>query len=307
VRKTPTVDESGVIFDLQRFSVHDGPGIRSLVFINGCPLHCEWCSNPESHRFEPEILFDQAKCIGCRSCAPVCPTGAIWVEADTVGYDRSKCFACGRCTEACYPEARVLKGKAVTAEWVVAQVLKDEAFFANSGGGVTLGGGEPLAQPEFARAILRRCREKGLHTAVETCGHIPWFHIELALPWTNLFLFDLKHVNRVKHQARTRGDVGLILSNLARLAAAGPAVIVRIPIIPTFNDEPEEIAAIADQIAALRLREVHLLPYHRLGQGKYRLLGRDTLPMVVRNVGETQLNALRGTILKAGLKVMVSG
>lgn len=301
------MDESGVIFDLQRFSVHDGPGIRSLVFFKGCPLRCEWCSNPESHRFEPEILFDQAKCIGCRNCVTVCPNGAVWVEADTLRYDRSRCNACGCCAEACYSEARVLKGTVVSAEWVEAQVVKDQVFFANSGGGVTLGGGEPLAQPEFARAILRRCRERGLHTAVETCGQTPWSHLQLALPWTNLFLFDLKHVDPAKHRIHTGGDVGLILSNLARLAAAGLPVIVRIPIVPTFNDEPAEIAAIANRIAALGLREVHLLPYHSLGRGKYRLLGQDYLFTAAGNAAERQMRELSTIILRAGLRVKVGG
>jgi len=154
------MDESGVVFDLQRFSVHDGPGIRSLVFFKGCPLRCKWCSNPESLRRAPEILLDSAKCIGCRACVTACANGAVRVEGDTVHYDRSKCRACGLCAEACYAEARVLKGSVVSVEWVVADILKDEVFFANSGGGVTLGGGEPLAQPEFASAILRRCRER---------------------------------------------------------------------------------------------------------------------------------------------------
>jgi pyruvate formate lyase activating enzyme len=270
-------------------------------------LRCKWCSNPESHRFQPEILLDRAKCIGCRSCATVCPNNAVWIEADTVRYDRSRCIACGRCAEGCYSEARLLKGTAVTAEWVATQVLADEAFFTNSGGGVTLGGGEPLAQPEFARAILRLCRERGLHTAVETCGHVPWSHVELALPWTSLFLVDLKHLDPAKHRAHTGGDVNLILSNLAGLTATGTPVIVRIPIIPSFNDEPAEIAAMASTIAALGVREVQLLPFHGLGQMKYRLLDREYLFRAATKVAETHLGKLRDVIMAAGLKVRVGG
>ena len=299
--------ESGVIFDLQRFSVHDGPGIRSLVFFQGCPLRCKWCSNPESYRHAPEILFDPAKCLGCRACVTACASGAVRVIGDMVCYDRSKCRACGLCAEVCYAEARVLKGIIVTAEWVVAEVIKDEAFFANSGGGVTLGGGEPLAQPEFARAIVRGCQEKGLHTAIETCGHVPWASLEMVLPWTNLFLFDLKHLDPRKHHTHTAGDVGLIQSNLAKLATAGPSVVVRIPVIPTFNAEPAEIAAMAERVAALGLSEVHLLPYHGLGQGKYHLLGQDYPFAATAKVTESQLEELSTVILATGLKVKVGG
>ena len=301
------MDESGVIFDLQRFSVHDGPGIRSLVFFKGCPLSCKWCSNPESLRREPEILFDSAKCIGCRACVTACVNGAVWVEGDTVHYDRSKCRACGLCTEACYAEARVLKGSVVSVEWVVAEILKDEVFFANSGGGVTLSGGEPLAQPEFASAILRRSRERGLHTTIETCGHVPWAHIEMVLPWTDLFLFDVKHLDPLKHRAHTSGDVGLIQSNLARLAAATTSVVARVPVIPTFNDEPMEIAAIATRVAALGLSEIHVLPYHALGRGKYHLLGQEYPYAVNAKVSESQREELSGIVRAAGLKVKVGG
>ncbi len=299
--------QSGVIFDLQRFSVHDGPGIRSLVFFKGCPLRCQWCSNPESLRREPEILFDTAKCIGCRACVTACANDAVWVERDTVHYDRSRCRACGLCAEACYAEARVLKGSVVTVEWVVAEIAKDEVFFANSGGGVTLGGGEPLAQPEFATAILRRCRERGLHTTIETCGHVPWVHLEMALPWTDLFLFDLKHLDPLKHRAHTSGDVGLIQANLARLATATPSVVVRVPVIPTFNDEPMEIAAIARRVAALGLSEIHLLPYHAFGRGKYHLLGQEYPYAADARVSESQLEDLSGIVRAAGLKVKVGG
>jgi pyruvate formate lyase activating enzyme len=181
----------GIIFDLQRFSLHDGPGIRTLVFLKGCPLACRWCANPESQRFEPDLLFDPAKCVACGGCAVACPHGAVWWADGGLEGDRARCVACGRCAEACPAEARTVAGRRVSVDEVVAEVLKDAPFFANSGGGVTLGGGEPMAQPDFARSVLTRCRAHGIHTAVETCGHVPWPAIERVLPWTDLFLYDL--------------------------------------------------------------------------------------------------------------------
>jgi len=296
-----------VIFDLQRFSVHDGPGIRSLIFFKGCTLRCQWCSNPESHHFQPEILFDPAKCVGCWHCANVCPNDAVLIEAEEVHYDRKKCSGCGCCAKVCYSEARVLKGMVVTADWVVDQAVKDEPFFSNSGGGVTLGGGEPLAQPEFASSVLQMSKQRGLHTVVETSGYVPWTHLARTLPCTDLFLFDLKHVEPTKHRAYTGGDVGVIISNLNRLAAAGRPIVVRIPSIPTFNDTSAEIAAIARTVATLGLDEVHLLPYHSLGQSKYGLLGREcsfpsTPPMV-----KARLEELKAIAEGAGLTAKVGG
>jgi pyruvate formate lyase activating enzyme len=297
----------GILFDLQRFSVHDGPGIRTLVFFKGCPLHCPWCSNPESQRFAPELLFDPAKCVACGGCVEACPNGAVWLEADRRRYERERCRVCGRCVEICYAEARTIAGRRVTADEVVAEALKDAPFFANSGGGVTLGGGEPLAQPDFAQAILTRCRAHGIHTAVETCGHVPWPGIEMVLPWTDLFLYDLKHLDPVKHGRETGGDVGLILANLERLAAAGAPLIVRAPVVPGFNDDPEEVRAIAERVAGLGIAELHLLPYHRLGQGKYRLLGRDYAFTGGDKVPEETLVSLRNVAAATGLTIRVGG
>ena len=301
------MDEHGVIFDLQRFAVHDGPGIRTLVFLKGCTLACQWCSNPESHRFQPDVFFDGAKCIGCRLCADVCPNAALLREAEGVRYDRKACGACGRCADVCCAGARVIKGMAVTAEWVANEVLKDEEFYSRSGGGVTLGGGEPLAQPEFASAVLQESKRRGLHTVVETCGYVPWSAVAQSLPWTDLFLFDLKHVDPAKHQLYIGGDVRVILSNLSRLAVTGRPIIVRIPVIPTFNDTAAEIAAIANAVAAVGLQEVHLLPYHSLGQSKYRLLGKESSFVMRAGLDEVGFDALRDVAVRAGVYVKTGG
>jgi pyruvate formate lyase activating enzyme len=305
---SPTPPEgAGSIFDIQRFSVHDGPGIRTLVFFKGCPLACLWCSNPESQRFDSELLFDPGKCVACGGCVEVCPRRAVGVDASRLRYDRGRCVACGRCVDACYAEARTMAGKRVTAAEVVAEVLKDVPFFVRSGGGVTLGGGEPLAQADFARGILTQCRARGIHTAIETCGHIPWPTIEAMLPWTDLFLFDLKHLDALKHRTHTGGDVDLILSNLQRLASATVSVTVRVPVIPEFNATVGEIRAVADRVASLGIAELHLLPYHRLGQNKYRLLGRQYGFANDKKVPDDILTRLCAVAADAGLTVRIGG
>jgi len=300
-------DSSGIIFDIQRFSVHDGPGIRTLVFFKGCPLACLWCSNPESQRFDPELLFDPTRCLACGGCVEVCPHGAVWRTGERLAYDRGRCPACGACADVCPAEARTVAGRRVAAQDVVAEVLKDAPFYANSGGGVTLGGGEPLAQSDFAREILERCRLNGVHTAIETCGHVPWGVLESILPWTDLFLYDLKHVDAETHRAQTGGDIALILSNLERLVGAGAKAIVRVPVIPGFNDTAEDIRAIAEQVARLGIGELHLLPYHRLGQNKYLLAGRRYEFAGGDPVGDGTMTSLRDVAAQLGLSVTIGG
>jgi pyruvate formate lyase activating enzyme len=298
---------SGIIFDIQRFSVHDGPGIRTLVFFKGCPLACLWCSNPESQRFDPELLFDPAKCVACGGCVEACPHGTVRLDGECLQYDRERCIVCGRCVEVCYAEARTVAGRQVTADEVVGEILKDAPFFANSGGGVTLGGGEPLAQPDFARQVLALSRRHGVHTAIETCGHVPWGLLESILPWTDLFLYDLKHVDAETHRAQTGGDIALILSNLERLVSAGAPAIVRVPVIPGFNDTAEDIRAIARHVARLGIAELHLLPYHRLGQNKYLLAGRRYEFAGGDPAGDGTMNSLRDVAADLGLSVTIGG
>jgi pyruvate formate lyase activating enzyme len=303
----PPVGSSGFIFDIQRFSVHDGPGIRTLVFFKGCPLACLWCSNPESQRFAPELLFDASKCVACGGCVEACPRGATRASGDGVQYDRERCAACGACADVCPAEARTVAGRRATAAEVVAEVLKDVPFFTNSGGGVTLGGGEPLAQADFAYEILKQCRVCGIHTAIETCGHVPWSAFESILPLTDLFLYDVKHLDDEAHRTQTGGNTALVLSNLERLAGSGAAVIVRVPVVPGFNDTSPDIRAIAECAAGLGIRELHLLPYHRLGERKYRLLGRTVHFEVSSGMREAAFEALRVEAGRAGVTVRLGG
>ena len=301
------MSEEGTIFDIQRFSVHDGPGIRTLVFLKGCSLRCEWCSNPESQQFTPEVLFDPARCIACENCLTLCPHGALHKEGERLLFEKEKCKNCGECVEKCYAEARVLKGRKMTVEEVVEEVLKDEPFYSNSGGGVTLSGGEPLDQPDFAASILKSCKKLALHTAIETAGHVPWSNFEKIIPFTDLFLFDVKHTDSEKMKLYTKADINRIIKNLEKLTPEAKQVIVRIPVIPEFNDTPEEIQMIARLAKGLDIRELHLLPYHRYGQGKYRLMSRKYGFNGPDRVEEKRIQALKETAALEGLTVQVGG
>lgn len=322
---------TGTIFNIQRHSIHDGPGIRTIVFLKGCPLACVWCSNPESQAFALQLSFDTTKCIRCGACIDACPEGAVyWDSADapeglerplTPHLDRARCTACGSCAEVCYAGALRIEGQHISAAEVVEEVLKDRAFFDRSGGGITLSGGEPLAQPAFAAEILRLAREAGLHTAMETAGCVPWENVAQSLPYCDLFLFDIKHAEAARHRALVGSDNQSILANLQQLCARGARVIVRVPVIAGFNDTVTDLEAIAGIVRGVGVDEIHLLPGHRYGAGKYRLLG-ETDPMTVaeetgllRPAGGSNCTEQRRTLLErwrqelaaTGLTVWIGG
>ena len=297
----------GTVFDIQRFSVHDGPGIRTLVFLKGCSLECDWCANPESQAVTPELLFDPARCILCENCLILCTHGALHKEGERILFEKERCIGCGACAEKCYAEARVLKGRRMTVEAVVAEVLKDEAFYTASEGGVTLSGGEPLDQPGFARGILEACKNSALHTAVETAGHVAWSSFEKIIPFTDLFLFDIKHTDPVQLKKFTKGDAARILQNIKKLVKSAKQIIVRTPVIPGFNDSPAEIQKIARLVNSLGIKELHLLPYHRYGQNKYRLMGRKYVFAGRQQIETERMLALQDAASREGLKLQVGG
>ena len=217
------------IADIIRFATHDGPGIRSTVFLKGCPLSCVWCHNPETISPTPEIGYFAKKCIGCGECVRVCPEGAHRVEDGRHTFDRALCVACGACAEVCLGEALTLYGREMTAEQVLATVLRDRAFYDQTGGGLTLSGGEPLLQAQFCAEVLGMAHHEGIHTAVDTCGAVPWEAFEAVLSVTDIFLYDLKHTDPTVHRKYTGADNALIIENLRRLSASGAAIEVRIP------------------------------------------------------------------------------
>ena len=299
--------EEGVVFDIQRFSVHDGPGIRTLVFLKGCRLRCEWCSNPESQRFFPDLLFDPERCIGCENCFEQCPNEAIKKDGGRLVFEKDLCVSCGQCAAECYAEARVLKGRTMHAKEVVEEVLKDEAFYTDSGGGITLSGGEPLDQADFSAAILRLCKQKGIHTAIETAGNVSWNSFKHVLPYTDLFLFDVKHTDTKKLSAFTGADAGIIHSNLEKLMQSTQNVVMRTPVIPGFNDTVDEIKTIAQFAKKLGITHLHLLPYHRFGLGKYRLMGKAYVFKGSEKLPDDCVQELKETAAKQGLSVQVGG
>jgi pyruvate formate lyase activating enzyme len=274
---------SGVVFNIQRFSIHDGPGIRTTVFLKGCPLCCFWCQNPESKSGRPEILLDRRKCTLCGVCSAACPNGAVGIEEGKAVFDRRLCGGCGRCAVACPSEARSISGKQMTAEEVMREVLKDRKFYENSDGGVTLSGGEPLAQPDFARLIFEKSKQADLHTTLDTCGYAPWPAIEKVLEYVDLVLFDIKHLDTAKHREATRQDNLLILENARRISKLKP-MRVRIPLIPGFNDSMEAVSGIAAFVKdELGCRDLDLLPYNRMGEVKYDFLDQSSVPLLAQS------------------------
>jgi pyruvate formate lyase activating enzyme len=267
--------EEGVIFDIKRFAIHDGPGIRTTVFFKGCPLRCGWCHNPESQGAEPELVVRPSRCQRCSSCLRVCPERALSFSGEGISVDRSRCTRCGTCARACPSQALEIVGRAVTVGETVGEIVRDVPFYDESGGGATFSGGEPLWQPDFLAAVLRACHERGIHTAVDTCGFAPWETIARVREATDLFLYDLKLMDSGRHAELTGVPNALILENLERLSRLGQTLIVRVAVIPGINDSERELRALGEFVGSLRNPPpIDLLPYHRIGVGKYTRLGR---------------------------------
>ena len=265
----------GNVFNIQRYSIHDGPGIRTTVFLKGCNMRCFWCHNPESIDPRPQIQFFPQKCIGCGKCYGMCPELAILSDAGRRVYLNDKCVRCGKCAENCYAEALVLTGKTMKADEIIAEIGKDRHFYQSSGGGVTFSGGEPLLQPDFLRELLIESKKQGYHTVVDTAGNVPWKIIEDMIPFVNLWLYDIKLYNSERHKSATGSDNALILENLGKLASRTKAA-VRIPVIPGVNGSVEETGDIAGFLSGLaEIQYIELLPLNHLSEGKYGSLNLD--------------------------------
>jgi pyruvate formate lyase activating enzyme len=271
-------EKTGVIFDIERFATKDGPGIRTVVFLKGCHLHCRWCQNPESQHTNVEVMYDAKKCTACGRCLESCPNGAIQTDASFgLVSDSETCIGCGLCTETCYYDARKLVGTNYKISALMKEILKDKLFYENSGGGVTFSGGEPLLQSDFLMAVCRACGREKVHRAVETCGHVPWNVFNKLLSELDLIFFDLKHIDPGLHKQYTGVTNELILDNLRKLSDVFSPLIVRIPVIPGFNDASETQKSIFSFLKnqLKRITTVELLPFHRLGSSKYKGLGRE--------------------------------
>ena len=266
----------GIVYNIQRMSTKDGPGLRTTVFLKGCPLHCPWCSNPESQSFKPQLMFFSNLCVGCGACERICPNGAVVKIGDVYNRDRSVCTDCGLCVESCPSKAREMSGKRMTVEEVMRVVDSDSLFYDNSGGGVTLSGGEVLAQAAFALDLMAACKRYGIHLALETSGFGKREDLLALADAADCLFYDVKHTDDDVHRELTGQGSGLILDNLdAVLDRAAGKLTVRLPLIPGLNDDEGHLENFARTIKALgRVQAVELLPYHRLGKNKYALLGR---------------------------------
>ena len=276
---------TATIFDIQRSSYVDGPGIRTTVFFKGCNLRCAWCHNPESQKKEVQMLFYANKCTGCGKCKEKCPNAL------------ERCDLCGKCALYCPHDAREICGKEYTVEEVLSEVSKDKAFYENSGGGVTFSGGECMVEIDFLTEILKACKENGIHTAVDTAGHVPYDRFEQILPYTDLFLYDVKCLDNEKHKKFVGVGNELILANLEKLLTSGTHVWVRVPVIPGVNDTEEDMRRIVLLFDSVGWPDkVELLPYHAMGEHKYTALGREAESFAVPD--EEKMARLRAVLAK---------
>ena len=298
----------GQVLDVDRFASHDGPGIRTVVFLKGCPLSCRWCHSPESQAARPQVLYQVERCTACGLCLDECPEDALSAGPDErAAIDRSRCTACGRCVEVCYPGALRLAGRSTSVAELASSIARDLPYFRSSGGGMTLSGGEPTQQPEFSYELLRACRAQGVATALETCGCAPWATLAAVASVADLVLYDIKHMDAEVHARFTGASNDVILANLERLAAFHPAVQVRVPCITGVNDDEPHMARIAGFVAGLGIRELTLLPFNAAAGAKYRWIGRRyPLEGVAAQSGET-MDRLAGVGRASGLEIRVGG
>lgn len=303
--------EMPYVSNIQRFSLDDGPGIRTTVFFKGCNLRCAWCHNPECIEPGLSLQFAAVSCTACGKCVQVCAQGVHSIGADGIHrIDRARCVGCGACAYNCPNTALALIGKRYEPEALLTELLKDLKYYETSGGGVTFSGGEPMLNPDYLAAVLRLCKEAGLHTAVDTAGCVDFSNFEKVLPFADLFLYDVKLRDSDRHEGATAVPNGRILENLDRLTRAGADVFIRTPVIPTYNADLDELGHIAAFLAALpgleHVRLIQLLPYHNYGVGKYAALGKDAGTTGLQPPSEDFMREALALYLELGLRAQIS-
>jgi pyruvate formate lyase activating enzyme len=299
----------GIIFDIKRYAVHDGPGIRTTVFFKGCPLRCQWCHNPEGIMPEPEILINQSRCaIDCRDCVSVCPQDALSKIGSVVYIDRGKCDLCGKCVDTCAYEALLIAGEKKSANDVLEIVEKDRIFYDESDGGLTLSGGEPLLQMAFCEELLDAAKSRGVNTALDTSGHVPLEDLERIYESVDLFLYDIKIMDNAKHEEYTGVSNSLILDNLRELSSATIAVEIRIPLLAGVNDDERNIQETIQFLSDLRnIQRVSLLPYHKGGCEKYIRLRKNEWLKNFKPPSKERIKKIGESLSEAGFEVRVGG
>ncbi|APQ73222.1 glycyl-radical enzyme activating protein [Clostridium botulinum] len=295
------------IVNIQKFSVHDGPGIRTTVFFKGCPLNCWWCHNPETQRREHEIMFFEERCTACGICVKRCPQKIITMKNNIPVVDEGKCNFCGKCTNFCPNNAREYVGKDLTSQEIIKEIIKDEVFYEQSSGGVTFSGGEPMLHADFINGILEECKVRGIHTTIDTSGYVSWDKFEKVRDKVDLFLYDLKSMNNEIHKKYTGVENTIILENLELLSKYGHNIYLRIPIINDVNDNDKNIDETIKFISKLHLIQVNLLPYHKMGMDKYKRLKMEYKLTGREKPSDEKMNEIAEKFKQAGIKVKIGG
>ena len=302
------LETKGLVFDIKKYAIHDGPGIRTTVFFKGCPLQCLWCHNPESWQNRVELSFRKSRCVGCGQCAQVCPREAISLVESRPVTQAQKCVLCGRCVDVCVVGARQLIGRKMTVNEVMDEVERDVIFYDQSGGGVTFSGGEPLMQPDFLVALLNRCRALNIHTAVDTSCYAEPEIVEMVAERADLFLCDVKHMDSEMHKRFTGVGNNLILENIRLISKLGKKIIIRVPIIPGFNDDPANIESTGKFTASLSgVSRIDILPFNRGGIEKSARLMGGIEPMRAQTPDEDKMSEIAKDLVKYVFEVKIGG
>lgn len=301
-------NDSAIVFNIQKYSIHDGPGIRTTVFFKGCPLSCKWCHNPESLSSEIQIVRNESNCTMCSSCIIACPTKALSARENNIEYDKSRCITCGSCEDVCYHNAIKIAGKEMNIKEVLNEILKDRVFYEESGGGVTFSGGEPLAQIDFLTILAKKCKENGIHTTLDTSGFTKWEKFRVLLEHIDLVLYDLKLVDNDKHLEYCGVSNTLIIENLRKLKDVAVDIYLRLPIIKGINDSLEDGKMILEIISDIgNIKQINLLEYHKIGVDKYPRLGKKYELTGDEKPTKESIGALEQMFKNKGYKVVIGG